>query len=638
LTFNDSDSDGDLLRVQSIDAIGDIANALTLNLDGTVSWNGSAFGRFSYTVSDGAGGVDTASVYIREGAGIDPLNPPASSPQATSGTDVLFFDGTLEDVSFRYFDPATGFVRDFAFNGYVNSTAYDGLEGNDFILMTNFADVIVSVDEGLTAVHRMEYISAGDGNDFLSLERAGPISVFLGGGDDFVRTGNYGDTIFGSDGNDVILGGAGADQLEGNADHDLIYGEEGDDRIFGGLESDTLSGGQGDDTFVFLSPAEGGDTIGDFAPGADKIEVSASGFGGGLAAGALAVNRLVNGTVATETFGQFLYNSATGQLAWDADGTGAGVAVLLATLSGAPAITAADFTVVASLPPLIIDLDGNGVNLVSGVAFDFDGDGADEVGGWASAGDGFLALDRNGDGLIAGSSEISFIGDLPGAASDLEGLRAFDSNKDGLLSAADKDFIQFRLWQDANTNGVSDAGELRTLGEAGILSIGLDRSGVPSSWEGGDILGYASVTFSDGSTTVAADTMLHYTEQSPEKRPMPVNDELLAGASEPLAAQGELPVASELRPQPFDVEFLSDATFDFSGLSSPTLPYMGVRVSNQLVDFDWMDQHKWDGNGAQSDDTGSNALDFHTQDMFQDATQGSIDGAAALGVDVFRVV
>jgi hypothetical protein len=443
-----------------------------------------------------------------------------------------------------------------------------------------------------------------------------------------------GSTLTGDGGIDALIGDNGNDTLSAGGGSDLVRAGFGDDRISGGLGADKLEGGGDRDTFVYGSAAEGGDAIVDFVAGTDKFEISASGFGGGLAAGGLAANRLVNGTVATQAFGQFLYNSANGQLSWDADGTGAGVAELIATLSGAPAITAADFTVVASLPPLIIDLDGNGVNLISGVGFDFDGDGADEVGGWASAGDGFLALDRNSNGLIDGPSEISFVGDYPGATSDLEGLRGFDSNGDGMVSAADADFARFTLWRDADSDGQTDAGELVSLSDAGIASISLSRSGVASSQAGGDILGYGTVTFSDGSTTVAADTVLHYTEQSPEKRPMPVNEELFAFAD----GESAPPVAGELRPQPFDVEFLSDATFDFSGLSSPTLPYMGVRVSNQLVDFDWMDQYQLDGNGAQSEYTGPSALDFYTQDMFQDAMQGSVDGAAALGVDIFRVV
>jgi hypothetical protein len=115
---------------------------------------------------------------------------------------------------------------------------------------------------------------------------------------------------------------------------------------------------------------------------------------------------------------------------------------------------------------------------------------------------------------------------------------------------------------------------------------------------------------------------------------MPVNEELFAFAD----GESAPPVAGELRPQPFEVELLEDTAFDFSGLSSATLPYASVRGGNQLVDFDWIDKHNLDGDEVLPGYTGEAIPDFHTQDTLQDAPQGSIEGAEALGVDIFRVV
>ncbi len=53
----------------------------------------------------------------------------------------------------------------------------------------------------------------------------------------------------------------------------------------------------------------------------------------------------VNGA-ATTGAGAFLYSTATGVLSWDADGSGAGAAVNIATLSTKPVISAADFDIV----------------------------------------------------------------------------------------------------------------------------------------------------------------------------------------------------------------------------------------------------------------------------------------------------
>jgi hypothetical protein len=57
--------------------------------------------------------------------------------------------------------------------------------------------------------------------------------------------------------------------------------------------------------------------------------------------------------------GQFLYNTTTGGLFWDADGTGVSATFLLATLQGAPSLSASDFLVVdGSSAPLMLEEGG----------------------------------------------------------------------------------------------------------------------------------------------------------------------------------------------------------------------------------------------------------------------------------------
>ena len=127
--------------------------------------------------------------------------------------------------------------------------------------------------------------------------------------------------------------------------------------------------------------------------------------------------------------------------------------------------------------PIVLDFDGDGEGLVSlaesTTSFDQDGDGTPERTGWIEAGDALLALDRNGNGTIDDIAEISFLADKQGARTDLEGLAAFDSNSDGLLDASDERFVDFRLWFDRDSDGVTDAGELLSLAEGGISSIAL---------------------------------------------------------------------------------------------------------------------------------------------------------------------
>src|SRR5690606_2555414 len=125
---------------------------------------------------------------------------------------------------------------------------------------------------------------------------------------------------------DLVSGGAGANRLIGTIKADVLFGSAG---------NDTMTGGLGADLFRYTSPSQGIDSITDFTPGVDKIQVLGSAFGG-LPAGALAANKLVSGTapVADQPSAQFLYNTTTGVLAFDADGTGAGAAVSLVTLVG----------------------------------------------------------------------------------------------------------------------------------------------------------------------------------------------------------------------------------------------------------------------------------------------------------------
>ncbi len=129
------------------------------------------------------------------------------------------------------------------------------------------------------------------------------------------------------------------------------------------------------------------------------------------------------------------------------------------------------------IPPIAIDLDGDGIELRSAEGSRIvitDSEGGLWRMGWLGQDDGFLSLDRDGDGVITRLSEISFKDDKPGAETDLEGLEAYDSNSDGRFDNQDVRFHDFRIWQDMNQDGVGSASELRTLDEAGISFISLN--------------------------------------------------------------------------------------------------------------------------------------------------------------------
>lgn len=131
--------------------------------------------------------------------------------------------------------------------------------------------------------------------------------------------------------------------------------------------------------------------------------------------------------------------------------------------------------------PLIIDLDGYGINLSSraaGVKFDIDGDGDLDPISWPlKASSAFLVLDRNGNGKIDSVHELfgnNTVGpDNQKAANGFAALAKYDLNNDHVIDAKDAVYHELRLWKDANRNGITDAGELFTLADHKITSIDL---------------------------------------------------------------------------------------------------------------------------------------------------------------------
>ena len=97
---------------------------------------------------------------------------------------------------------------------------------------------------------------------------------------------------------------------------------------------------------------------------------------------------------------------------------------------------------------------------------------------WPTAVTPWLALDRNGDGLINSGSELFGTATSIGSGDDtahfgFEALAVLDDNKDGQINAQDKAFEKLVLWSDANADRISSKQEIQTLGAKGIKSISL---------------------------------------------------------------------------------------------------------------------------------------------------------------------
>lgn len=211
-------------------------------------------------------------------------------------------------------------------------------------------------------------ISGGDGND----------SINGGDGNDIIDGGRGNDYLIGGDGTDTVTfkatatsgvtvsleitnvrqntGGAGndfitgfenlegslfSDRLTGNSGDNKISALSGDDWIRGLSGNDDITAGDGADTIHFEGTGSNGvDRIRGFTSGVDKLEFNAA---DGYDAGA----GFTVGKTAVGSDAQFVYDSQLDTLSYDADGDGAGAAVLLANLANLTTkLTSADIVII----------------------------------------------------------------------------------------------------------------------------------------------------------------------------------------------------------------------------------------------------------------------------------------------------
>ncbi|MCW1917182.1 hypothetical protein NX862_00280 [Rhodobacter sp. KR11] len=157
-----------------------------------------------------------------------------------------------------------------------------------------------------------------------------------------VATGNSkANQIHGNGGADWLVGAAGDDFLFGGAGNDTLQGGSGNDWIEGGAGDNRLTGGTGADRFA-LDAGGGMQSLTDFVSGLDSIilDIDFIDFGGAFA---LTEAQFAQGLAAVTEETRVIHDQPTGRLWLDADGAGAGGAVLIATLTNHAALTYGDF-------------------------------------------------------------------------------------------------------------------------------------------------------------------------------------------------------------------------------------------------------------------------------------------------------
>ena len=143
----------------------------------------------------------------------------------------------------------------------------------------------------------------------------------------------------------AIAQGVVIENATGGSSNDVLIGNGAANVLRGGGGSDSFTGGGGEDTFVIDALNRLVATITDYVQGEDVLGLG-SVYAALFTAGDLKTGVLANGapTLATE---RLVYNSGTGFLYYDANGSGAGAQTHVATLATGLTLAQDDFILVA---------------------------------------------------------------------------------------------------------------------------------------------------------------------------------------------------------------------------------------------------------------------------------------------------
>lgn len=133
----------------------------------------------------------------------------------------------------------------------------------------------------------------------------------------------------------------------------------------------------------------------------------------------------------------------------------------------------------ALIDPLVINYDNDSAVLTDQkFSFDLDIDGKPENIAMPASGSAFLALDKNGDGVIGDGSELFGVTSGDG----FKDLSAYDDDKNGFIDEGDKVFDQLRLF----TRGPDGKDCVFTLREKGVEAISLENLATTLRLKDGD--------------------------------------------------------------------------------------------------------------------------------------------------------
>jgi len=218
---------------------------------------------------------------------------------------------------------------------------YGGMGNDTYLIYDGTDSIIEEVDAGTDTVLANISVTLWENVENLTLYKIFQDPDYPSPQDDPLNgTGNQLDN--------TIIGNNAKNVLSGKQGNDTLLGEGGNDRLVGGVGDDILTGGDGADRFYRWRSGTGVDTITDFQVGEDLLCFSAKGFGGDLVrGGVLGEEQFSLGTSATTESNRFIYDTDTGNLFFDIDGTGDRAQVQIANLSPGLALSNTDIYIFA---------------------------------------------------------------------------------------------------------------------------------------------------------------------------------------------------------------------------------------------------------------------------------------------------
>jgi Ca2+-binding RTX toxin-like protein len=318
--------------------------------------------------------------------------------------------------------------------------------------------------DSLTGSAANDTLNGFDGNDTLN-GGAGADSMVGGNGDDVYIVDNPADVLieFENGGidearsavsftlpdwvNNLVLtgsavngtGNAVENLMTGNGANNVLSGMDGIDTLMGGAGNDTLSGGAGADTFVFnvVPGAANADRITDFTSARDTLRLDGSAFSavggsGRFSAGDVRFYAAAGAANGHDADDRVVYNTSSGDLYYDADGSGSGVAQLIATLNGAPSLAATDLEVVngtVTPSPTPTPSAGQSISGTNNADTLVGGSGNDTI--FGNSGNDWIEGRGGNDQLSGGSGQDSYVFRESGSA-NADTLANFDSGWDFL--------------------------------------------------------------------------------------------------------------------------------------------------------------------------------------------------------------